>query len=84
MAAVFNDGADADTLDDATGLSQEDFIKFSGVFSGAPTDAEATSKAASEAALAAQVALNAESLRLNTAMAWLQMAMGLSTKLSGR
>ena len=88
MALVFTDvtgaGGTPDGLDDTTGLNQADFNKYSLAFAGAPSDSEAASKAASAEALAAQVRLNAESLRLNTAMAWLQMAMGLSTKLSGR
>lgn len=34
--------------------------------------------------LTSQTELNTASLKLNMAMAWLQMAMGLTTKLSGR
>lgn len=42
------------------------------------------SKSASNEALASQVALAAEALRLNTAMAWLQMSLGISGKIAGR
>lgn len=35
-------------------------------------------------AINAQKAMNAESLRLNVAMGWLQMAMAMTGKISGR
>jgi len=37
-----------------------------------------------DAALQAQKDMNAESLRLNVAMGWLQMAMAMTGKISGR
>jgi hypothetical protein len=40
--------------------------------------------ATTQAALDAQKAMNAESLRVNIAMAWLQMAMAMTGKISGR
>jgi hypothetical protein len=49
-----------------------------------PSAQENASKALTAETLAGQQALNAESLKLNLAMAWLQMAMALTGKLSGR
>ncbi len=46
--------------------------------------AAGTATATNNDSIAKQEALLAESLRVNTAMAWLQMAIGLTGKISGR
>jgi hypothetical protein len=46
--------------------------------------AEADAAKTAQQTLAAQTRLNAASLQLNMSMAWLQMAMGMTGKLSGR
>jgi hypothetical protein len=48
------------------------------------TSEETSAKNTTTAALDAQKAMNAESLRVNVAMAWLQMAMAMTGKISGR
>lgn len=54
----------------------------------ATTDPVSTSKASStdtaNSAIDEQKKMNAESLRLNIAMGWLQMAMSMTSKISGR
>ena len=51
-------------------------------------DAASTAKASgsntTNSAIESQKAMNAESLRLNVAMGWLQMAMAMTGKISGR
>lgn len=46
--------------------------------------AQHSSHSTSMDAIRAQKEMNAESLRLNTAMGWLQMAMSMTSKISGR
>ena len=46
--------------------------------------AKNASQQSTNASIAAQQALMAESLRVNTAMAWLQMAIGMTGKIAGR
>jgi hypothetical protein len=48
------------------------------------TTQETDAKTSTAQTLEGQKQLNAESLKLNLAMAWLQMAMALTGKLSGR
>jgi hypothetical protein len=48
------------------------------------TSEQASANSTTTAALDAQKAMNAESLRINVAMAWLQMAMAMTGKISGR
>jgi len=50
----------------------------------AASTAQSSSAATANAAMEAQKAMNAESLRLNVAMGWLQMAMAMTGKISGR
>lgn len=74
--------AGQDGIHDTLGIDKATFDAVAN--GGNANDAQYASMKASQEAIAAQIALNGESLRLNTAMAWLQMAMGMSTKLSGR
>ena len=50
----------------------------------AAAGAKDSSHSSSMSAIKEQKAMNAESLRLNTAMGWLQMAMSMTSKISGR
>ena len=55
----------------------------SGKTDGAST-AQKSSASTANAAIDEQKKMNAESLRLNIAMGWLQMAMSMTSKISGR
>lgn len=48
------------------------------------TPTQTSANNTTQAALSEQKAMNAESLRLNIAMGWLQMAMAMTGKISGR
>ena len=50
----------------------------------AVSGAQGSARGANNDAIGKQEALMAESLRVNTAMAWLQMAIAMSGKISGR